>query len=135
MAGLVNVHFLLGSFLVLAFVLLAVLYGLTAAGRAIPGVRTFAMIAAVALLAQYLVGFVLLASGFRNAWLHYVIALLAIATVGLEHGYAARRATASQRATAAAVAAAGTAILMLVAHGLGSANAGGEAAALLTLPW
>ncbi len=126
-----QLHFILGSVLVVAFIVVAILNVLRATGRTIPVARTISMAAAALLLVQYIVGFLLMGSGFRNSNLHYLIALLAIIPVGIEHGYAASRTTPHQRAITAAVASIATAILLLVTHGIGSANVGGDAVAML----
>lgn len=126
-----QLHFILGSVLVAAFIIVAILNVLRATGRDVPIVRTISMAAAALLLLQYVVGFLLMGGGFRNSNLHYLIALLAIIPVGIEHGYAASRTTPHQRALTAAVASIATAILLLITHGIGSANVGGEVAALL----
>lgn len=127
-----QLHFILGSVLVVAFVVVAILNVLRATGRTIPVARTISMAAAALLLIQYIVGFLLMGSGFRNSNLHYLIALLAIIPVGIEHGYAASRTTPHQRALTAALASIATAVLLLIAHGIGSANVGGgEVSAML----
>ena len=115
----------------MAYVVVAILNVLRATGRTIAVVRTISMAAAAILLLQYVVGFMLLGAGFANSPIHIVIALLAIIPVGIEHGYAASRTTPHQRALTAAIASIATAILLIVTHGIGSANVGGNAAAML----
>ena len=122
-----QVHLLLGSVIVVAFLLLTILYVLRITGRAVPGVSTFSKIAAGLLLLQYVLGFLLMGGGYHNSNLHYLIALLAIIPVGLEHAWAANRTTAHQRAVGSAIAAALTTILVVAAHSIGSANAGAMA--------
>ncbi len=126
-----QLHFILGTVVVVAFVVVAILNILKATGRTMPVARTISMAAAALLLLQYVVGFLLMGAGFRNSNLHYLIALLAIIPVGIEHGYAASRTTPHQRAITAAVASIATAVLLIVAHSIGSANVGGEVAAML----
>jgi cytochrome c oxidase assembly factor CtaG len=131
MGNLSGLHFLLGTIVVVAYVLLALLNLLRANGRAIPGARMFSFVAAGLLLLQYVIGGVLWSGGFQNSALHYVIALLAIVPVGIEHGYASTRATPRQRAMTAALASVATAVLVLAAHGIGSAYQPTAAATLL----
>lgn len=127
-----QLHFILGTVVVIAYVVVAILNILRATGRDLPIARTISMAAAALLLLQYVVGFLLMGAGFRNSNLHYLIALLAIVPIGVEHGYGASRTTPHQRALTAAVASIATAVLLLIAHGIGSANVGGgEVSALL----
>lgn len=126
-----QLHFILGSVIVVAFIVVAILNVLRATGRNIPVARTISMAAAALLLLQYVIGFLLMGSGFRNSNLHYLIALLAIIPVGIEHGYAASRTSPHQRAVTAAVAAVATVVLILAAYEIGRRNVGGEVAAML----
>jgi hypothetical protein len=128
MSGL---HALLANIVVVAFALLTVLNILRVTGRDIPGVSTFSRVAALLLLLQYVLGFLLMGGGYRNSNLHYLIALLAIVTVGMEHGWAANRATPHQRAVGSLMATALTTVLMIAAHGIGTMNRGGEIAAYI----
>jgi len=125
-------HQILGTVIVVAFAVLTILNILRVTGREIPGVRTFAMVAAALLLLQYVIGFLLMGSGYRNSNLHYLVALLAIVTVGMEHGWAAQRATAHQRAVASLIASALTTVLVIAAHSIGSMNAAGKVAAYVS---
>ena len=131
--GLVGVHNIVGTLVVAAFLILTVLNGLRVAGRDIPIARTVSMIAAGLLLIQYVIGFLLFGGGFQNSVVHYVLALAAIITVGLEHGYAATRDSSRQRAIAALLATLGTTILVFAAHGIGSAYEPAVEAALAML--
>ncbi len=131
--GLVGFHNLVGTLVVAAFLLLTILNALRVAGRDIPLARPVSMVAAELLLVQYAIGFLLLGGGFQNSTAHYVLALAALVTVGLEHGYAATRDSARQRAVAALLATLGTTILVIAAHGIGSAYAPVVEAALAAL--
>ena len=53
-----------------------------------------------------------------------IIGLLAILTVGMEHGYAATRDTAHQRALAATIATLATTVLVILAYIIGTRDAG-----------
>ena len=131
--GLVGIHNVVGTLVVVAFLILTVLNGLRVGGRDIPIARTVSMVAAGLLLVQYAIGFLLLGGGFQNSTVHYVLALAALVTVGLEHGYAATRDSARQRAIAALIATLGTTILVFAAHGIGSAYESTVEAAFLAL--
>ena len=117
---MVEVHNVVGTLVVLAYLALAVVNVLRLTGRDIPWVRPLSFAAASLLLVQYLIGFWLLGSGHDPRASHYVVALLAIVTVGLEHGYAATRVTPRAKATAALVATALTFVLVVVAYAIGS---------------
>ena len=120
---MVGVHNIVGTLVVLAYLALAVVNIFRARGSDLPWARTLSFAAAGLLLVQYLIGFWLLGSGHRNQVSHYVFALLAIVTVGLEHGYAQTRVTPRSRAIAALVATALTFVLVVVAYAIGSSGA------------
>ena len=119
---MVEVHNVVGTLVVVAYLALAVVYALAAWGRPLPATGILSMAAATLLLIQYLLGFWLLGEGYRNRGSHYLFALLAIITVGLEHGYARTRLTDRARATTAVVATSLTFVLVLVAHIIGSSE-------------
>ncbi|MCC6313834.1 MAG: hypothetical protein IT337_07450 [Thermomicrobiales bacterium] len=128
---MVALHSAVGGLVVLAFVVVTILNILRVTGRDLPIARTISMIAGALLLIQYILGFLLLGAGFRNSMAHYVIALLAILTVGMEHGYAATRDTSRQRAVAATIATLATTILVLIAYMIGMGGAATTPAMLL----
>jgi heme A synthase len=130
--GLVQIHNVVGTLVVVAFLILTILNALRAAGREIPVARTVSMGAAGLLLVQYVIGVLLLGQGSPLNGVHVVVALAALVTVGLEHGYAATRDTTRQRAIAALIATLGTTILVGAAHGIGSASDSTVEAALLS---
>lgn len=117
---MVEVHNIVGTAVVIAYLALAVVNGLRVAGRAVSWVRGLSFAAAGLLLVQYVLGFTLLGEGYRGQTSHYLFALLALFTVGLEHGYAQTRLTPRARATSAMVATSLTFLLVLVAHIIGS---------------
>lgn len=85
MEGLTGIHNLLGGLVVVAFIVVAILAAIAAAGRAIPWLRTASFIAAGLLALQYLGGLLLLGGGAQNTATHYVIGLLVIVPVALQH--------------------------------------------------
>lgn len=118
-----TVHNVVGTVVVLAFLVDLTAHLLVFLGRPATWLRGASIAAATALLLQYLIGFSLLADGRDNDGSHYVFALLPLLTVGLEHGYAGTRPTARQRGLWGTLATAGTFVLVLIAFIIGSANA------------
>ena len=120
---MVTVHQTIGTLVVLAFLALTVVNILRLTGRQITWARPLSFAAAGLLLLQYLLGFSLLGSDHSvTAW-HYLFALAAILTVGIEHGMGNARppeTTGNLRIVAAATA--GTTLLTLVAYAIGSSN-------------
>lgn len=132
--ALAQIHLVVGSLVFIAYFVLTILNLLRVTGRDIAVVVPLARLAALLLLVQYLLGFALLGQRAQMTWVHFVLALLAIVTVGLEHGYAASRATPHQRAVAALIATLGTTILVGAAHVVGSSYV--PTSALITgAPW
>jgi hypothetical protein len=76
---------MLGGLVVVAFIVVVIVAATAAAGRAVPWLRTLSFVAAGLLALQYLVGLLLLGNGFRNSTTHYVIALLVLVPVALQH--------------------------------------------------
>ncbi|MFN8590252.1 MAG: hypothetical protein U0031_02240 [Thermomicrobiales bacterium] len=85
MEGLAGIHQLIGGLVVVAFIVVMVLAALQAAGRSGNATRTFSMVAAGLLVLQYVIGFILVGSGARNQVGHYIIALLILVPVALQH--------------------------------------------------
>ena len=117
---MVGFHNVVGTLVLLGYLAATVLYALWARGRPVPAIRVVSGVAAALLLVQYLLGFWLLADDHDNRGLHYVLALAAILTVGLEHGYARTRPTGREQATLGAVAAGLTLALVVAAYVVGS---------------
>lgn len=118
---MVTVHQTVGTLVVLAFLVLTVVNVLRATGRQIGWARPLSFGAAGLLVLQYLLGFSLLGSGHKiTAW-HYLFALSAILTVGVEHGMANAQPP-SANARLAAAATAGTTILTIIAYAIGQSN-------------
>ena len=119
---MVGLHNIVGTLVVLAFLALTVINVLRVTGRRVPIATPLSYIAAVLLLVQIVLGFTLLGGGSPVVPLHYILALLALVTVGAEHGYASNRAAPELRAMAALLATGATTILVTAAHIIGSAN-------------
>ena len=116
---MVNLHNIVGTLVVLAFLALSLVNALRVMGREIGWARPLSFVAAALLVVQYAIGFGLLGQGYRTRASHFVFALLAIVTVGLEHGFARTRATPGARARAALVATGLTFVLVLIAYIIG----------------
>lgn len=116
---MVTVHNVVGTLVVVAYLVLAVANLLRLRGSDAAWARPLSFAAAGLLLVQYAIGFYLLGTGHNQPASHYAFALLALVTVGLEHGYASTRATPRARATAALIATALTFALVAVAYSIG----------------
>ncbi len=119
---MVGIHSTVGTLVVLAYLALTVVNLLGANGRSFGLARPLSFAAAGLLLLQYVLGFSLLGSGYRNAGSHYALAFLALATVGMEHGYASTRPTERARYRTAALATALTFLLVVVTYIIGQSN-------------
>jgi hypothetical protein len=115
---LAGIHELVGGLVVVAFIVVVILAAILAAGRN-PGLaqttRIVSFIAAGLLLLQYILGVALLANNVRNTTTHYVIALLVLVPVALEHG-AGRRMTPRIRGLAALIWALAATFLAIIAY-------------------
>jgi heme A synthase len=121
--GLAGIHEILGGLVVVAFILLAILAAIAAAGRDMPWIRQASFIAAGLLLLQYVVGVLLLANEFRNSGSHVAIALLVLIPVALQHS-PARRLSPQTRNAALLIWALAAAVLSAIAYMTGMAGAG-----------
>lgn len=119
---MVGLHNTVGTLVVLAFLALTVINALRVTGRHVPFATPLSYVAALLLLVQIVLGFILLGGDATVAPLHYILALLALVTVGAEHGYASNRAAPQLRAMAALLATGATTILVTAAHIIGSTN-------------
>ena len=121
--GLAGIHEILGGLVVAAFIVMAILAAITAAGRDISWIRQASFIAAGLLALQYLVGVLLLARGFSNSPSHVAIALLVLIPVALQHS-SARRLSSQSRAVALLIWALAAAVLSVIAYMTGMAGVG-----------
>lgn len=99
MEGLTGIHNMLGGLVVVAFIVVAIAAAIAAAGREIPWLRPASFVAAGLLIAQYIVGLLLLGGGEANTTTHYVVGLLVIVPVALQHA-AGRRLSAQMSGVA-----------------------------------
>lgn len=119
---MVRLHEGIGTLVVLAFLALTIVNVLQLRGRTITWSRQLSFGAAGLLLLQYVLGFSLLGSDHKITAAHYLFALAAIITVGLEHGMADTQEVPSKRYQLAALFAAGTTALTLIAYAIGQSN-------------
>lgn len=119
---MVGIHNIVGTLVVLAFLALTVINALRVTGRRIPLATPLSYVAALLLFVQIVLGFGLLGGGSSVVPLHYILGLLAIITVGAEHGYARNRVAPELSAMASLLATGATTILVTAAHIIGSSN-------------
>jgi heme A synthase len=120
---LAGIHEILGGLVVVAFIVMAILAAIAAAGRDMAWIRQASFIAAGLLVLQYLLGVLLLARGFSNSPTHVVIALLVLIPVALQHS-SARRLSTQTRNVALLIWALAAAVLSVIAYLTGMSGAG-----------
>lgn len=114
-----TLHMIIGSATLLLFLLNAIMYGIQLAkGTVVSYHRLVSISAATGLLIQYALGFMLLGGDAEIPWTHWVIALIAMIPVGLEHGMAANETNLRRKATIGLFASVLTFIIVLVAYGI-----------------
>jgi heme A synthase len=121
--GLAGIHEILGGLVVVAFIVMAILAAVAAAGRDIPWIRQWSFVASGLLLLQYLLGVLLLANRYTNTRSHIAIALLVLVPVALQHS-SMRRLSSQSRAVALLIWALAAAVLSIIAYMTGLAGAG-----------
>ena len=120
---MVEVHSTVGTLVVLGYIVLLILNVMTMSrGRAFSWQQYVSYAAATLLALQYLLGFSLLGEGKSITAFHFIIALLAIIPLGMEHAYAQAKQTVKERAQWAAIANALTLALVLVAYIIGMSS-------------
>lgn len=113
-----NIHMIVGSAVVVAYVLIFALNVRTGAtGKEFSWQKMVSFGAATLLLLQYMLGFSLLLGEGKSitSW-HFLIALCAIIPVGFEHGYASQRKSAVERGKLSAMANLFTIVVVIVAY-------------------
>ncbi len=117
------VHQTVGTLVVLAFLASLIINGLGLTGRTFSWGRYLSMAGATLLLLQIVIGFSLLGEGEDNSAAHYVLAIVALLSLGLEHGYARSQPTAERRFQWGAIANAVTLVLVLITYIVGQSGA------------
>lgn len=120
---MVAIHSFVGTAVLVLFLATTIIYAIGIAGRTIPAGRYVSYLASLFLVIQYLLGIGLLASGKRNAVLHYIFALVVLIPVGMEHGYVRKRFSGREQAINLTLVAAAATILVLVTYLIGQKNA------------
>lgn len=114
-----TIHMIVGSATLLLFLLNAIMYAITMfKGKEIGYHRVVSISAATGLLLQYALGFMLLGGGAKITWWHWVLALLAILPVGLEHGATANQTNLRQKSMMGFIAALLAFLIVLVSYGI-----------------
>lgn len=114
-AGLTGIHSMLGGIVVIAMIVVAILAAIQYTGGNASMVRTGSMVAAGLLLLQYLLGILLISNGLQNSIGHYIIALLVVVPIALQHS-SARRLSGQGQAMAIMIWALLAAFLSVVAY-------------------
>jgi hypothetical protein len=114
-AGLAGIHEMLGGLVIVAFIIMVIRAAIAAAGRDMPWLRTASFIAAGLLALQYILGLLLLGGGFRNSTVHYVVGLLVVVPVALQHG-SGRRLSEQTRGMALIIWSLAAAFLAVIAY-------------------
>lgn len=117
-------HNIVGTLVLLGYLVATILYLLNYTGRRIPQARMVSMAAAGLLAVQLVLGFILLGSGEDRPATHYMFAVLAFISVGFEHGFAANRTSLQQRNLLSALATFVTLILVLITYLIGEGTIG-----------
>lgn len=87
-----TVHMIVGTITLVLFLANVVMYAIELAkGKPVAYHRIVSIAAATGLLLQYALGFMLLGAGNDISWFHWVLALVAIVPVGMEHGMTANQ--------------------------------------------
>jgi hypothetical protein len=94
--GLIGIHSMLGGLVVVALIVVVVVAAVQAGSGDGRLTRTVSIAASVILLLQYLIGFLLLGGGSRNSMTHYILAILILIPIGLQHSSARRLSARSQ---------------------------------------
>lgn len=118
-----TVHMIVGMATMLLFLLNAIMYGIEMVkGKAVGYHRLVSISAATGLLLQYALGFMLLGASHSITWIHWVLALLAILPVGMEHGATANQTNFRKKSMMGLIAATITFVIVLAVYGIGEMN-------------
>lgn len=116
-------HMIVGSLVVVLFIVDLVMYILNfVKGKAVAYHKMVSMAASAFLLLQIVLGFSLLGSDHKITWIHPVVALLALGSVGAEHMTTANETSMRKRGFLGMFCAGVTVVLVLAAYAIGEAN-------------
>lgn len=119
MDGLVGIHSMLGGIIVVMMIIVAILGAIYAAGGSDNLLRPASMLAAGLYILQLVLGFALLSGGMKNSTGHYLVALLILVPVAVQHS-AAKRLSARTRGYTVMICALAAAFLSVVAYASGA---------------
>ena len=118
-----NIHMIVGSALIVAYLVVLALNIRTARSSAeFSWQKIVSFAAATLLVLQYLLGFYLLGEGRNVPAFHFLIGLAAILPVGMEHGYGSQQPSAVDRGKIGALANVMTLVILLVAYLIGETS-------------
>ena len=118
-----TVHLVIGSLIILVYIVVLVGYFRGMQGGPAAWVRQLSMAGALLLLVQYALGFTLLGdSDTKPNALHYVFALATILTVGAEHMVGGQETDPVRRSRIGMLTVLGTLVLTLLAYGIGEST-------------
>ncbi len=118
-----TVHMIVGSLVVLSYLVVLVLNLRTASGRAMLSIqRPLSMTAAALYLLQIMIGFSLLGEGEEIPGTHFLIALLAIFSIGAEHMLTGRETDSRRAGRIGAITTGITFAIVLAAYAIGEMN-------------
>jgi heme A synthase len=118
-AGLAGIHEMLGGIVVVVLIIVAILAAISAGGGGNGMLRPASMLAAGLYILQLLLGILLVSSGSRNSTGHYLVGLLILVPVALQHS-AAKRLDARTRDYATIICALAAAFLSVLAYASGA---------------
>lgn len=118
-----TVHLIVGTITLVLFLINVVMYAIELAkGKPVAYHKLVSIGAATGLLLQYALGFMLLGAGNDIRWLHWVIALVAIIPVGMEHGMTANQTNFRTKSMLGLIASILAFVVILGAYGIGEMN-------------
>ncbi|MBL8126320.1 MAG: hypothetical protein JNM64_01705 [Chloroflexia bacterium] len=118
-SGLGGIHEMLGGIVVVLMIIVAILAAISAGGGSSAMLRPASMLAAGLYLLQIVLGVVLIGSGMKNSTGHYLVALLILSPVALQHS-AAKRMDTRTRDYAIMISALAAAFLSVLAYASGA---------------
>lgn len=118
-AGLTGIHEMLGGIVVVVLIIVAILAAISAGGGSNSMLRPASMLAAGLYILQIILGLVLVSGGLRNSTGHYIVGLLILVPVALQHTSAKRLETRT-RDYATMIAALAAAFLSVLAYASGA---------------
>lgn len=118
-AGLAGIHEMLGGIVVVVLIIVAILAAISAGGGSNSMLRPASMLAAGLYLLQIILGIVLITGGSKNSTGHYLVGLLILVPVALQHS-SAKRMQARTRDYATMISALAAAFLSVLAYASGA---------------